>query len=154
LAEILGGGAGSRLYQNLVLNDGVALSAGADYSPTTLGLTTFSVYAVPKAGISMADLEAAVEAQLRQIAEQGVTPDEVRRAQQRMQAAAIYARDSLAGPANIVGAALSTGRTLDDVALWPDRIGVVTPAQIREAARAVFVERNSVTGILLPERTS
>jgi zinc protease len=154
LADILGGGAGSRLYQNLVLNDGVALSAGADYSPTTLGLTTFSVYAVPKAGISMADLEAAVEAQLRQIAEQGVTPDEVRRAQQRMQAAAIYARDSLAGPANIVGAALSTGRTLDDVALWPDRIGVVTPAQIREAARAVFVERNSVTGILLPERTS
>jgi hypothetical protein len=30
----------------------------------------------------------------------------------------------------------------------------VTPAQIQEAARAVFVERNSVTGILLPERTS
>ena len=46
------------------------------------------------------------------------------------------------------------GLTLDDVALWPDRIGVVTPAQIREAARAVFVERNSVIGILLPERTS
>ena len=102
----------------------------------------------------MADLEAAVEAQLRQIAEQGVEPDEVRRATQRMQAAAIYARDSLAGPANIVGAALATGQTLDDVAAWPDRIGAVTPAQIQEAARAVFVERNSVTGILLPERTS
>ena len=127
-------------------------------APTTrraaLGLTNFSVYAVPKAGIGIADLEAAVEAQLRQIAEQGVGPDEVRRATQRMQAAAIYARDSLAGPANIVGAALATGQTLDDVALWPDRIGAVTPAQIQEAARAVFVERNSVTGILLPERTS
>jgi zinc protease len=154
LAEILSGGAGSRLYQNLVLNNGIALSVGADYAPSALGLTNFSVYAVPKAGIGIADLEAAVEAQLRQIAEQGVGPDEVRRATQRMQAAAIYARDSLAGPANIVGAALAIGQTLDDVALWPDRIGAVTPAQIQEAARAVFVERNAVTGILLPERTS
>src|SRR5205085_5301163 len=31
LAEILGGGTGSRLYQALVLKDGIALSAGADY---------------------------------------------------------------------------------------------------------------------------
>ena len=62
LAEILGGGAGSRLYQNLVLNDGIALSVGADYSPSALDLTNFSVSATPKAGIAVADLEAAVEA--------------------------------------------------------------------------------------------
>jgi zinc protease len=154
LAEILGGGVGSRLYQNLVLKDGIALSASADYTPNALGLTTFSVYAAPKAGIGIAALEAAVEAQLRDIAEHGVDPEEVGRTTRRMQAAAIYARDSLAGPANIVGAALATGQTLDDVAAWPDRIAAVTPAQIQEAARAVFVERNSVTGILLPEHTS
>jgi zinc protease len=104
--------------------------------------------------VGVADLEAAVEAQLRDIAERGVEPEEVRRAQQRLQAAAIYARDSLAGPANIVGAALATGQTLDDVAAWPDRIAAVTPAQIQDAARAVFVERNSATGVLLPEHTS
>lgn len=154
LAEILGGGAGSRLYRKLVLNDGIALGAGAGYAPTALGLTDFSVYAVPKAGTGIAALEAAVKAQLRDVAERGVAPDEVARAQRRMQAAAIYARDSLAGPANIVGAALATGQTLDDVVSWPDRIAAVTPAQVQEAARAVFVERNSVTGILLPERTS
>ena len=154
LAEILGGGAGSRLYRDLVMKDGIALGAGADYAPTALGLTNFSVYATPKPGTGIAALEAAVEAQLRDIAEHGVDPEEVGRATQRMQAAAIYARDSLAGPANIVGAALATGQTLDDVASWPDRIAAVTPAQIREAARAVFVDRNAVTGILLPEHTS
>lgn len=154
LAEILGGGAGSRLYQALVLRDAIALGAGAGYAPNALGLATFSVNAVPKPGIGVSDLEAAVEAQLRKLVAEGVDPDEVRRAQQRLQAAAIYAHDSLAGPANIVGAALATGQTLDDVAAWPDRIAAVTPAQIQEAARAVFVERNSVTGILLPERTS
>ncbi|MGD9616905.1 MAG: M16 family metallopeptidase [Alphaproteobacteria bacterium] len=154
LAEILGGGAGSRLHQELVLKNAIALNAGAGYAPNALGLTTFWMYAVPKTGIGIADLEAAVEAQLRSIAEQGVEPDEVERAAQRLRAAAIYARDSLGGPANIVGAALVTGQTLADVAAWPDRIAAVTPAQIQEAARSVFVERNSVTGVLLPERTS
>jgi zinc protease len=71
-----------------------------------------------------------------------------------MQASAIYSQDSLSGPANIVGTALAIGRSLDEVAAWPDRIGAVTPAEVAAAARAVLVERNSATGILLPERTS
>jgi zinc protease len=154
LADILGGGNGSRLYDQLVLKDAIALGAGADYSPCALGLTTFSVHATPKPGVSVADLEAAVEAQLRKIVTEGVTPAEVERAQQRMQAAAVYARDSLSGPANIVGAALAIGQSVEDVAAWPDRIGAVTPGEIQEAARAVLIERNSVTGTLLPEHTS
>jgi len=154
LAEILGSGVGSRLYQSLVLKDGVALSADADYSPSALGMTVFGLSATPKPGNSIADLEKAIYRELHRVVEQGVDADEVRRAAGRMQAAAIYARDSLTGPANIVGAALTTGRTLEDVAAWPDRIGAVTPADIQAAARAVLVERNSATGILLPERTS
>jgi zinc protease len=154
LSEILGGGVGSRLYQALVLKDGIALSVNADYSPTALGMTTFALSATPKPGSSVADLEKAIDRELHRVVEQEVDPDEVRRAALRMQAAAIYARDSLSGPANIVGAALVTGRTLADVDAWPDRIGAVTPADIQAAARAVLVERNSATGILLPERTS
>ena len=154
LAEILGGGTGSRLYRALVLKDGIALAASADYSPIALGLATFSIYAAPAAGVAIADLENAIEAQLGRIIEHGVEADEIRRAQQRMQAAAIYARDSLAGPANIVGSALAIGQSLDDVSAWPDRIGAVTSAEITAAARAVLIKRNSVTGILRPERTS
>jgi zinc protease len=154
LAEILGGGAGSRLYQALVLDKGLALSADADYAATSLGIASFAIAAAPKPGVSVADLEAAIEAELHRLLEQGVTADEVRRAAQRMQAAAVYSQDSLNGPANIIGAALATGRSLDDVAAWPDRIGAVTPAEIEAAARAVLVERNSATGILLPEHTS
>ena len=43
---------------------------------------------------------------------------------------------------------------LDDIAAWPDKIGAVAPAEVQAAARAILVERNSATGILLPERTS
>ena len=78
-------------------------------------------------------------------------PDKARRG---MQAAAVYSQDSLSGPANIIGTALAIGRSLDDVAAWPDKIGAVTAAEVQAAAQAVLVERNSATGILLPERTS
>ena len=154
LAEILGGGEDSRLYRTLVLRDGIALSAGADYAPSAIGLSSFGVYAAPKTGVAVAELEAAVDAQLHRLVDEGVDPDEVRRAEQRMQAAAIYAHDSLSGPANIVGTALTIGQTLDDVAAWPARIAAVTPAEIEAAARAVLILRNSATGILLPEHTS
>jgi len=154
LAEILGGGESSRLYRTLVLKQRLATSAGADYAPGALGPASFAVYAGARPGVAIADLEAAIDAELHGIVENGVTDEEVRRAESRMQSAAIYARDSLSGPANIVGAALALGRTIDDVTQWPERIGKVTAAEIQTAARAVLVERNSATGILLPEHTS
>ncbi len=154
LAEILGGGAESRLYKSLVLSQEIALSASADYGPSAIGLSTFGLYANPKPGVAIADLEAAVDKELHRLAEQGVEADEVKRAERRMQAAAIYASDSAGGPANIIGTALAIGQSLEDVAAWPDRIGAVTPAEVEAAAKAVLVERNSATGILLPEHTS
>jgi zinc protease len=154
LAEILGGGAGSRLHKTLVLDRSLALSAGAHYSPSTIDLTAFGLYATPKPGVSVSDLEAAIDGELRRLVRDGVESDEVRRAKERMQAASVYARDSLSGPANIIGAGLAIGQSLDEVEAWPDRIGQVTSAEVDAAARAVLVERNSATGVLLPEPTS
>ena len=154
LAEILGGGSNSRLYQELAVKQRLALSASADYAPGALGPGMFTVSASARNGVAIAALEAAVDAELHRIVTDGVTDDELRRAQTRMQSAAIYSRDSLSGPANIVGAALALGRKIEDVTEWPERVGKVTAAEIQAAARAVLVERNSVTGILLPEHTS
>jgi zinc protease len=154
LAEILGGGPGSRLYKTLVLDRGLALSAGAHYSPSAIDLTVFGLHATPKPGVSVAELEAAIEGELRRLVRDGAEADEVRRAKERMQAASIYARDSVSGPANIIGAGLAIGQSLDEVEAWPDRIGSVTVLEVEAAARAVLVERNSATGVLLPEPTS
>src|ERR1700687_6187922 len=63
LAEILAGSAGSRLNQALVLDKGLALTVGAGYAPSAIGLADFGVYATPKPGVSVADLEAAVDAE-------------------------------------------------------------------------------------------
>ena len=60
LTDILGGGAGARLYKSLVLDRGLALSAGAAYSPGALDLSSFRIWAMPKDDVPVGDLEAAV----------------------------------------------------------------------------------------------
>ncbi len=154
LAEVLGGGATSRLYKTLVVEDGICLSAGAFYDPEARGLTSFGFHASPKHDVPLADFEAKLEAVVKTALTDGVTADEVARAKSRMITQAIYARDSLSGPARIVGAALAEGRSLDDVQSWPDRIGAVTVDDVNEAARLVVHDDQSVTGILLPQPTS
>ena len=67
LAEILGGGASSRLYKTLVLDRGLALSAGAHYSPGAIDLAAFGVYAAPKPGVSVGELETAIDAELQRL---------------------------------------------------------------------------------------
>jgi len=154
LAEILGGGATSRLNRHLVVERQIALSAGAFYSPSSRYLTTFGFYATPKPGVSVEEVEKAVEEEAKKLLEEGVTDEEAQRAKTRMQAEAVYSQDSLSGPANLFGAALVNGRTIDDVERWPERIGEVTVEQINAAARAVIDDKTAVTGLLLPEPSS
>jgi len=154
LAEIFGGGTTSRLYRALVVDQGLAASARAYYSPGSVDLAEFSFHLSPRPGAparaSLDTLEAAFEAELAKLLRDGVTEDEVARAKKRMQADAIYARDSLQTGARVLGQALSNGRTVEDVESWPQRIAAVTVEQVNAAARAVFVPKRSVTGRLLP----
>jgi zinc protease len=154
LADVVGGGTTSRLFRALVVEQQIALNAGAYYSPGALDLATFGFWASPKPGVAVEDLEKAVEAEIRKLLAEGVTEEEARRSKTRMRAEAAYARDSLTGPANLFGAALAEGRTIRDVEEWPDRIGQVTREQINEAARYVIDDDTAVTAILLPEPSS
>lgn len=154
LAEMLGGSSTSRLYRALVMDHKLASSAGAWYDPSALDLTTFGVSATPRQGIDMAELEQAMEAELTKVAENGLTADEIDRAKTRLKAGAVFARDSLHTGARVLGEALTTGSTVEDVEAWPDRIAAVTPEQVAAAARAVLDARQSVTGLLLSDKTS
>jgi zinc protease len=149
LAEILGGGATSRIYSSVVVEQGLATGAGAWYSPDNLGPARFGFYGSPRPGTDMDAIETAIQAQIDKVLAEGVTDDEVARAKQRLTASAVYARDSLAGGARALGAALASGQTVDDVEAWPERIAAVTREQIEAAAHAVFRPESSVTSRLL-----
>jgi zinc protease len=154
LAEVMGGGPTSRLYKALVVDHTVALDAAASYDPGTLDLSSFSFYGSPRKDVTVEAFEAEVEEQMSLLLKDGVTEEEVDRAKKRMQLEAVFARDSLTAPAHIVGAALATGRSLDEVESWADRIGTVTRDEVNEAAKLVIHDDVGVTGIMLPKPNS
>ncbi len=150
LAELLGGGGTSRLYRSLVIEQGLAAGAVSSYRGTSLDGTSFQIYVSPRQVSDMDRLEAALDERLRHLLAGGVEADELARVKRRMVAEAVYARDSLSGAARIIGSALTTGRRVEDVEAWPERVAAVTIEQVNAAARLVLRSEHSVTGRLIP----
>jgi zinc protease len=149
LAHIVGNGSTSRLYRNLVAEKNIATSAGAWYQGSALDLSRFGVYASPKPGTTLPQLEEAMDAVIAEIAQNGITPDELQRAKTRMIADVVYDQDNQSTLARWYGTALTTGMTVESVRTWPDRIRTVTADAVREAARQFLDKRRSVTGYLV-----
>ncbi len=150
LAQILGGGATSRLYRALVIEKAIATSAVAAYQGTALDYGQFYIQATPRTGNTVPALEQEVENVLAHLLKDGASADEVDRAKRQMIASAVYAQDSQQTMAQIFGEMLATGRSIEDIVAWPDRIQAVTPERVNAAAIAVLRAENSVTGVLLP----
>lgn len=149
LSEILGGDTG-RLHKSLVVGQKRAISATFWYDGRGRDFGSSGLYGLPAAGVDLAELEAAFDAEIAILMADGVTDDEVDAAKRRLVAQAVFARDSLAGPARIVGGTLAIGQTVEDLEAWPERIKAVTRAEVDAAIKALFRPNFSATGLLLP----
>ncbi len=156
LENILGAGATSRLYRSLVIEQKIATNISMYYSSAAWDDATLSIAATPKSPEDMVALEEAIDNELRKLINNGITDNELSQSITRMQGDAIYARDSLSGPAMIIGYSMITGSSLDDIENWAQNIEKVTKEQIQEVARfylnpdAPYITP-PVNGILLPE---
>jgi len=154
LAEIFGGSTTAKLYRSLVVDQEIASSASAWFSPDSLDYGTFVVSASPRPGVLIEKVEMALQAAIIKLLKDGVSEEELKRAVSSMVASSVYARDSLSAAPNIFGQALSTGRTILDVESWPDRIKRVTVDDVNAAARAILRSESSVTAILRRKQKS
>jgi len=151
LAHVLGSGSTSRLYRTLVAEKNLATSAGAWYQGSALDLSRFGLYASPKPGTSLPQLEDAIDAVVAAIVDQGITPEELARAKTRLIADVVYDQDNQSTLARSYGTALTTGMSVESVRSWPDRIRAVTADAVHEAARRFLDKRRSVTGYLVKD---
>jgi len=149
LAHVLGSGENCRLYRGLVVEQGLALNASASYAGTAVDYAKFAIFGAPKPGVSLPQLEAAIDGILAEVVAHGVSSDELDRAKTRLIAEAVYAEDNQATLARWYGAALATGRTVEGVRAWPERIRAVTAEAVQNAARTWLDRRRSVTGYLV-----
>lgn len=153
--EILSGGPSSRLYQALVVGRKLATSVDLSYSGNAWDDGQVTLSGTPVPGVAPEALEQAMVGEVEKLAQEPVGADELKDAIQRMQDKAVYARDSLTGPAMVIGYGLVTGQSLDDIENWPERIASVTAEQIQDVARR-YLDPSSdktryVSGYLLPE---
>jgi len=150
LSHILGGGQTARLYRTLVAEKGLAAGAGSWYQSTAYDDTRFVAYASPLPGVSLEDLEVAVDAVIADLIEKGVDDLELARAKTRLTADLVYAQDNQATLARIYGASWATGQSPEDVKRWPDDIKAVTADDVKAVARKYLSVNRAVTGYLKP----
>jgi len=153
LAFILGHGNTSRLYRKLVIERELAVSAGGWYHGGTLDATQLAVFGSPKPGVTLQQLEQAIDAVIDDMIAKDITADELERAKYRLIADAVYARDSQSTMARWYGVALTTGSTVEKVQSWPERIRSVTIDAVRTAAKTWLDKRRSATGYLIKDES-
>ena len=143
-------GSVSRIYKKLVIEGKRAANAGGWYSDSGLDSGRLGFYAIAAEGVSAEDLDAAIESVIEELRETGTTEDELDRARASYLAEFVYTSDSQSRMARQYGWRLSTGMTIEDVEDWPERLKRVTVDDVRNVARKYLIDKNSVTGYLLP----
>src|SRR6476620_4863643 len=126
------------------------IAAGGWYSDSALDTGRLAFYAIGAEKVSPVELEAAMDGVIADLREHGVTQADLDRARSAFLAEFVYANDSQSRMARHYGWRLATGMTVEEVESWPERLKKVTVGDIRDVARKYLVDKNSVTGILVP----
>ena len=147
LGNILGSGRTSRLYQALVDS---GLSAGAQAESSAFGYQDpflFMAYALASPGVDIADVEAAIHAEIERIRLEGVTEEELARARKQARVAFVFDKDSIESEArSLVDFELMSGwRDVDD---YLPAIEAVTSEDVIRVANEYLTEDNRTVGIL------
>lgn len=149
-AGILDGGNSARLASRVVRGQQVAAGVGVGYDLYSRLAGLFMFEGVPAHGHSPQALAAAVLAEVRQLQEELVRPEELDRVKAQVLASKVYELDSLFAQAMQLGMAETVGLGWRQGSEYLDRINAVTPEQIREVARKYLVEDQLSVSYLEP----
>ncbi len=151
LAELLGGSSfTSALGTALQFDTQTALFTSAGYLASSLDVTSFGVSAAPAEGVTLSELEAAVDEVIADFIAAPIDPERMESIRTQLRASEIYAKDDVSGIARRYGAALSQSLTVADVQAWPQLLQEVTEEEIKAVAAKVLVKNNAVTGWVVP----
>jgi zinc protease len=138
LAGVLDGTDAARLAKNLVRERKIAQSAGAGYDGTVRGEALFIVDGQPAEGHTVAELEAALRGELRRIADEGISAEELARIKTQIVAGQVYKRDSMMAQAMEIGGFEAAGFNWRDYDKLLDKLRSVTAEEVQAVARKYF----------------
>ncbi len=149
LSTVLSVGRASRLSQQLVYEQRLALEAGGDYTRLSLDPDLFTFYATVLPEKRVEDVERALLAEVARLQAEAVGDEELQRAKNQLESAFVFRQDSTDSRASTLGRfELVGGWRLRDEYLA--NIRAVTAPDLLRVARLYFVRDHQTTAILVP----
>ncbi len=151
LSVLLAGGKSSRLYQELVYRKRSVRGIDADYSNVSIDATGFAISAQLLPGAELASVERQIESQLDKVKSELVHQRELQKAKNQIEAAFIFAQDSIFGQAMKIGYYEMVGdwRLVDS---YLANMRKVTREDLRRVAQKYLQQDNRTVGTLIPTK--
>ena len=151
LAYILSGGSSSRFSKSLVREQQIAVSADTGYGIFSRLNELFLIDGTPAAGVSVKQLEKAINKDIKKIKTKLVTKKELERIKAQTIAEKVYEKDSVFYQAMQIGMLETVGldwRLNDE---YTKRIREVTAEQIQKVAKKYLVKERLTVAVLEPQ---
>jgi zinc protease len=149
IATILSSGKSSRLYQSLVREKRLVLSADVDHSLLSWDPSLFYISADLLPGKEITEVEKALDQEVERLKKEMVGEQELEKVKNQLEASFVFGQDSLFFQAMLLAQheiALSW-KAIDD---YLPNIRKVTPEEIQRVAKRYFIPDNRTVGILIP----
>jgi len=151
LAGILDGGSSARFSSRLIRGSEIAASVGAGYSLVSRLESLFTITGTPSQNNTTSDLEQAIRAELEDLQENLVTPEELARVKAQVVSSDVYEKDSMFYQGMIIGMLETLGldwRLADE---YVEKVQAVTAEQVREVVRKYFIDDRLTVAVLDPQ---
>ncbi len=151
LSGILDGGRSARFSRYLQREQEVAISVSAGYDAFDRLEGLFTITATPKPGVTLENLQKAVEAQLDRLKTEAVSEQELQRVKAQVISGRVYDRDSTFYTAMQIGMLETAGldwQLLDDYLI---QIKQVDAADIQRVAKRYLVKNGLTLGQFWPQ---
>jgi len=152
LSSILAGNGSSRLNQNIVRNQRLAVNVGAGYDSTSRGrISLFELEGTPNDFKKINELENALLQEIEKIKKDGVTQEELDRVKSMVIASDVYQKDSMFGMAMEIGQLETMDYSFRLSDGYIEKVNSVTSEQIKNVATKYLTREKLSIVILDPQ---
>ena len=152
LSVVLAGGRSSRLHHEMVYQKRLVRGVDADYSGVSVDPMGFSLYAQLLPGIEPANVEREMDRLVDKVKTELVSERELQKAKNQIEAAFVFAQDSIYGQAMKIGLYEAAGgwRQMES---YLDGMRKVTREDIRRVAKQYLDRDRRTVGTLIPTKS-
>lgn len=151
IKQLLDSGITSRLEQRLVRNNKILSSISVSYDPYQRGDSLFSISALPAAGVTLSEAQAAIQNEVDTLKQDLVNASEIERVVTQFVANWIYSQDDLAGQARTIGNLEVNGFSHRLIDVLPQHFQAITAQELQRVAQNYFNKDRLSTLYLLPQ---